>query len=284
MRVSVCVGDYAEIPYCMPGLGICVRSMEELCYVMRENAFLLDVSLMNDELLGWMEKQCGLRELARGLYPVVHKKGSLSVFVVSILNYVGLYDGKVVAEIERVLKQGAGLSNIERRKCQIDYLVKKRKYAAAIRGYDSLIGKWHEQDKQEQAVSGAGCLAAIWHNKGVALAGLMIFPRAAECFLKAYEIEEREDYYLEYLAAKRMELSESEYVSLVAGKTGKYELTLALEKKMEQMNEEWQQRTDYLQLNHFRELRGGEQRQKYYEQCENYSRTLKDSYRRCVAV
>jgi len=148
--------------------------MEELCYVMRENAFLLDVTLLNDGLLDWIDQQCGLKELARALYPVVHKKGSLSVFVVSILNFVGLYDEQTVSEVERVLKMGAGLSGIERKKSQIDYLVKKKKYAAAIRGYDDLITKWQEQDRKEQASSGAECLAAIWHNKGVAMAGLMI--------------------------------------------------------------------------------------------------------------
>lgn len=284
MRVSVCVGNYASTSYCVPGLGINVYCMEELCYVMRENAFLLDVTLMNDGLLDWIDQQCGLKELARALYPVVHKKGSLSVFVVSILNFVGLYDEQTVSEVERVLKMGAGLSGIERKKSQIDYLVKKKKYAAAIRGYDDLITKWQEQDRKEQASSGAECLAAIWHNKGVAMAGLMIYARAAECFQKAYEIEDREDYYLEYLEAKRLELPENEYVAFAADKTRQYGLTLKVEKELEQLAEEWEQQPEYLQLNHFRELRGGEQKQKYYDVCEKYTQTLKDSYRRSVSL
>ena len=279
MRVSVCVGNYASTSYCVPGLGINVYCMEELCYVMRENAFLLDVTLLNDGLLDWIDQQCGLKELARALYPVVHKKGSLSVFVVSILNFVGLYDEQTVSEVERVLKMGAGLSGIERKKSQIDYLVKKKKYAAAIRGYDDLITKW-----KEQASSGAECLAAIWHNKGVAMAGLMIYARAAECFQKAYEIEDREDYYLEYLEAKRLELPENEYVAFAADKTRQYGLTLKVEKELEQLAEEWEQQPEYLQLNHFRELRGGEQKQKYYDVCEKYTQTLKDSYRRSVSL
>jgi len=32
MRVSTCVGNYAEIPYSVPGLEINVYSVEELCY------------------------------------------------------------------------------------------------------------------------------------------------------------------------------------------------------------------------------------------------------------
>ena len=47
MRVSVCVGEYAKTPYCVPELGINVFSMEELCYCMKENVFLLDFSIIN---------------------------------------------------------------------------------------------------------------------------------------------------------------------------------------------------------------------------------------------
>ncbi|MDE5589716.1 MAG: hypothetical protein K2J60_11360, partial [Acetatifactor sp.] len=78
MRVSVCVGNYASTPYCVPGIEINVCCMEELCFVLKENAFLLDFSVMNDELLNWIERECGLKELARALHPMVHKQGSLS--------------------------------------------------------------------------------------------------------------------------------------------------------------------------------------------------------------
>ena len=32
MRISVCVGNYAKKPYCIPGVELNVYSMEELCY------------------------------------------------------------------------------------------------------------------------------------------------------------------------------------------------------------------------------------------------------------
>ena len=47
MRVSVCVGSYATIPYTIEELELSVYSMEELCYCLKENAFLLDVSLFS---------------------------------------------------------------------------------------------------------------------------------------------------------------------------------------------------------------------------------------------
>lgn len=283
MRVSVCVGNYASTPYCVPGIEINVYCMEELCFVLKENAFLLDFSVMNDELLDWIERECGMKELARALHPMVHKQGSLSVFVAAILNFVGLYDGQAVAEAEQVLKQGAGLSSIEKKKSQVDYLVKKKKYTVAVKGYDGLIKMWQENVEEGEVLPAAECLALIWHNKGVALTGLMIYEKAAECFLKAYEMEGRRDFYRDYLAAKRMVLSESEYVSFAAENHEGYELTLELEKDMERLTDEWERQPEYLRLYSHRELRAGGRKQKYYEESERLTQTIKDSYRKSVA-
>ena len=283
MRISVCVGNYGSTPYCVPGLEINVYCMEELCFVLKENAFLLDLSLMNDELLDWIREECGLKELAGALHSLVHRQGSLSAFVAAILRFVGLYDEGVVAEVEQVLKRGAGLSSIEKKKNQVDYLVKKKKYHAAIRGYDRLIEKWQEQSMEGEVLPAPECLALIWHNKGVAFAGLMTYARAADCFLKAYETADRADFYRDYLAAKRMEMTENEYVSFAAGNSGGYELALELEKDMERLLDEWEQQPEYLRLYGLSELKAGDRRQKYYEESEKLSQTLKDSYRRSIA-
>ena len=51
MKASLCVGEYCENAYNVEGLDIRVYSMEELCYCLKENAFLLDLSIMNDKLV-----------------------------------------------------------------------------------------------------------------------------------------------------------------------------------------------------------------------------------------
>lgn len=279
MRISVCVGNYAETPYCIPGLEIDVHCMEELCYCIKENAFLLDLSLLDDGLISWIECQCGLPELAKALHPLVHRQGSLSGFAVMILEYVGFYDRDVIREVEQVLKQGAGLSSIEKRKSQVDYLVRKKKYAEALYGYDQLIKKWEEQKAEEAVMPAVSCLAAILHNKGIAYAGLMYYDMAAKFFRLAYEKDNRDEYYIDYLAAKRMMLSESEYVVFAAEQPENYRFTLELEKKMERLSEEWEQQPEYLRLYNRRELRAGGDGKKYYEENERLTQLLKSGYR-----
>ena len=239
---------------------------------------MLDLSLLNDGLLNWIEQECGLRELAKALHPLVHKKGSLSTFVVTILRYVGLYDEACIGETEQALKRGAGLSGIEKRKRQVDYLVEKKKYQSAIKGYEELLWKWREMEKENVAIPAADCLAALWHNKGVAYTGLMYYEKAAECFKQAYELDHSGDYCMDYLGAKRMLLSEEDYVAFVAGHEEWYPHTLKLEKKLEEAMGEWEQQPEYLRLYNRRELRSRD-RQAYDEEGERLIQALKDGYR-----
>lgn len=283
MRVSVCVGDYAAAPYVMPGLGLSVYCMEELCYALKENAFLLDVSLMNDTLVDWIGDRCGLKDLAHELYHMIHRQGALSSFVIMIMKYVALYEDSVVREVEAVLKKGAGLSNIEKRKAQIDYLVQKKKYVAALRGYDALLTGWKDMEEQAEKTPGKQTYAAILHNKGVAFTGLMLYEQAADSFLQAYQAEPVEEHYMAYLASKRLELSEGEYISFAAELTNSYEASIALEKQMEALGKSFEEQPDYQRILLRREWRQGTDKQKYYNENDSLTQALKGSYRNSVS-
>lgn len=283
MKASLCVGEYCENAYHVEGLELEVHCLEELCYCLKENAFLLDLSLMNDKLVDWIGEACGVKELAKQLYPMVHKQGSLSVFVITILQYVGMYDAEDITQVEQVLKQGAGLSNLEKRKSQIDYMVEKRKYAAAIRGYDLLLETWTNLEKEGKELPAGKVRAAILHNKGVALTGLMLYDKAADQFREAWQTDPDRDHLDAYLAAKRMELTEDAYVAFAAQNPENYTESLELEKRIEQFEREWEQQPEYRQLQLRRQWRTGD-RVKYDSENERLTQALKNSYRTSVSI
>ncbi len=279
MRVSTCVGEYAKTPYVIEELDICVYCMEELCFCLRENAFLLDISLMKDALISWIGKECGLPQLAHMLHPMIHKQGSLSDFVMAIMEYTGLYDGNVLGRMAAVLKQGAGLSNIERRKSQVDYLIEKKKFAAAVKGYDNLLERWQEDEQKGRRVPGSRTYGDIVHNKGVALCGMMRYEEAINCFSQAYEVCREPAYLRAMLLAKRMQVSEGEYVEFTQRYPEAYELSLELEKELEACRELWQQQPEYARLQQRMEYRRSHESQKYYEENEKIIQMIKNRYR-----
>lgn len=282
MRTSISIGDYTTTPYVVSGLEIPVYCAEELCYCIKENAFLLDAGFMSDALIDWIGSKCGLKELAKELKPLVHRQGTLSTFAVMILQYVGLYDMSTIRGVEQVLKKGAGLSSIERRKKQVDYLVEKKKYRSAVRGYEGLLSKWRELEQDNRELPAASVRAAILHNMGAAYAGLMRYGCAAECFMQAYEANGENAHYMAFLAAKRMELKEEEYIAFAAELSDSYESTLQLERMMERLRKEWEQQADCQRLKTRKAMRFGGDKQKYYDENDRLTRALEDSYRECV--
>lgn len=283
MRISVCVGNYAKTPYCIAGPEIQVYCMEELCYCLKENAFLLDLSLMEEALADWIGEECGLKELAKELYSMVRKQGSLSAFVTLILEYTGLFDSETIRGVAKVLKEGSGLSSIEKRKKQVDYLLQRKKYPAAVSRYNQLLSKWQEESDRGCEMPGGRVMAAILHNKGVALTGLMEYTAAAECFRKAYEIDRDGEEYQSYLAAKRMELSEEDYLIFVAEQPDSYEFSLRLEKEIERMTEEFGETEAGRRLAELAQWRAGGDKQRYYEELERITHAMKECYRSSVA-
>lgn len=278
--VMVCVGDYAEEPYVLPKLGLRIYCMEELCYCFKENAFLLDTSIMNDELLDFIRKDCQLPGLAQTLYPLVHQKGSLSGFVSQILAYVGLYDQETMRQVEDTLRAGSGLSDYEKQKLQADRLVEQKRYEEALKGYDWLLGQIRENQEMEVPAL-QELTAGILHNKGVVHARQMLYGQAAEMLYQAWKLSgKREDYFLDYLAAQRMQLPERDYVALVAEYPHWYQASLRVEQAVESTDQAWRDTPEYKRLMYLRSRRSEGDISEYCEESDRILQALKNDYRR----
>lgn len=272
MKAIACLGNYAKVPYYFEKLDIRVFCMEELCYCLKENAFLLGNEIMHDTLLKFISNECDVPQLARELYPLVHKKGNLSTFVAMILEYVGFYDPEEIKEVENTLKQGASLSDYEKQKIQIDYMVEKKKYASALEEYERLY-----QAMPKDARSGA-----VLHNMGVVYANMMMYEKAAEVFQKAYQLTGSDASFVAYLGARRFELTDREYVNFAAELTEQYANEMELEKILERVNEVWENSPEYQGIINMKEWREEGLLSKYEEESSLILDSLKEDYRSCV--
>ncbi len=273
-RVLLCVGKRAGEPYFFDKTRQYLYSVEELCYVLGENAYILDEEIMDKKLVRWIDEQCGLSDLSRDLSSLISKKASVSAFAGTIFDYVGYYSKEKSMQMETILKNGKNLTIYERRKTKADYLAQRRKYALAIREYDSLM---KELDGKDPVL-----LAKIHHNKAVAQTGLFAYEYASEEFYRAYEMNSSEEDYMAYLAAKRLSMKEQDYIRFIAENSEGYAASLLLEKKMNRIKE------------HFQESQGGEymdvllqhkengNKNLYYREVEKLIRELKAEYRECV--
>ena len=63
-RPILCIGSYAENPYHIEKIGRNVYCIEELCYCIVKNAFLLDEESFGSSLFDWIEEECSLVKLS----------------------------------------------------------------------------------------------------------------------------------------------------------------------------------------------------------------------------
>ena len=270
-RVLFCAGSYASVPYYFENLGLRVYSAEELCYVLKENAFLFDKELLDRKLVRWIEDGLKLPELAAMLYPLLHRKDAVAAFADTILRYVQFYKEEEILETAEIFKVGANLNAYEKLKNRVDHMVENGRYALALSEYDALLEQIPEGEKQ--------LTANLLHNKGVALCGLFLFDEAAALFLQAEELFPDRENMIAYLSAKRMAMEETDYIAFAAGYPDSYEEMLEVEKRMEQLGASFALSEQKRRLDSCLEKKRLGDVAAYYEEIDDRVQELKSQYR-----
>lgn len=231
MSIRLCLGEYAKKGYEPEHMGILVYSVEELCFFLGENACLLEEGLMKEDLADWLEKECILPLLADNLRKALRQKASLKAFVAVILDYTGFFSQKEQERILVAITENSRMTVYEKRKAKVDSLLVKGHYGFAYREYKKLL---EQLPKEEEALKGK-----IYHGCGVCMAKRFYFPLAGDYFEKAYRMTGQLESLRQYLWAKRLSLSEREYMEFIKEHDEVYEDCLLLEERLEELKENW---------------------------------------------
>ncbi len=273
--VVLCIGKRAEIPYCVPVTGMNIYSVEELCYFFGENAFLLDDGIVNKQLVEWLESQCDLYELAELLYPLCKEGGTVENFVRTIVEYIGYFTPEEEQQVLGAVSDCAGRSVGERKKTRADYYLDNGKYELAIKEYELLL-----KDRE-------GCIATsfeggIYYGMGLAFAKMFLFEQADYYLEKAYEVLDGEKVAFQMLAAKRLYLSDQDYICYVADHPELFQISQDLEVRLNEAEKMWQVSEKKKQLDDLKECKYIGEAQLYYEEIERMTNRLKENFRKCL--
>ncbi len=274
-RVLLCTGKYADRPYHFDNVCVNVYCVEELCYLFASNPFMIDQGIMNKELPQWIDNECGLSELSRQLLNLLNKGSQPSVFVSTIMNYVNYCSPEDMEKINEVLLGNAGLNEYERKKKQADFLLKNRKYGLAIEEYEELCRRLPDTE--------SGLKPSVYHNMGVAYAGVFIFEMAARYFKRAYDMTGDENSGIQFLASQRLYLHEDAYIAFIAEHGEYYNLSLQVEKRLKAAREEFEASEENRMLTALKIYKEEGNVASYYEEIDKIISRQKDEYRELVS-
>lgn len=273
-RTLLCTGKYAEKPYHFENICVNVYCIEELCYLLSANPFIIDAGIMDRKLAEWIDTECGLSELGHQLLNLLHKGIQPGIFVDAILDYVN-YNTKAERErIQEALQGSAGLTELERAKKQGDYLVKNRKYQLAITEYDKILMQLPEAETELRA--------SVYHNMGAAYGNLFQFESAAKYFKRAYEQNGQEESCIRYLIAQRELMSEGEYIAFLAENAKYYEASLKVERLLQQTKAQFEATRENRMLSALKIYKDEGNAASYYEEMDRIISRLKENYRESV--
>ena len=196
----LCHSKRAKRPYEISRVHMRIYTIEELCYYLCNNLYLIDYTIMNRRLCDWLEDELGLAKMAE--------------------------------DLRRDLEQLKNQRDVERAKYKADSLMKSGEYESAILVYQSILSQdWDESVNKKFYGKIYGCL-------GSAYGYLFLYKEAALMFKEAYSICEEEDMLKAYIYCCYRGLPEKDYVKMLSGNSMFLSMSAKIKAEMEEAKKE----------------------------------------------
>lgn len=188
-----------------------IYTIEELCYYICNNLYLIDYTIMNTQLCDWLEQELELGGLAERLRSEITQNCSVEQFVLTILKDSTIYAQADINKIQSLLERLQNQNEVEREKFKADNLLKSGEYASAILVYQSIVNKeW--DDSLEKLFYGR-----VYACLGTAYGKLFLYEEAAKMYEEAYRICEEPQMLKAYIYSCFRGLPEEKFVKMMSG-------------------------------------------------------------------
>lgn len=191
----LCQTKKADVPYFIENISTNIYSLEELCYYLYHNLYLIDQTIINEGLCSWISKELNLPELAAKLRPNLGKFASAEDILYPIFKEINYLSYEELRDLTTELLKLDAQDSAVRDKRKGDSLVENGMYVNAIRVYQKLLEREHLDQVKE------GLTRSVYHNLGCAYSYLFQMEKALDYFWKAYECSNSPEDLTTYLLA-----------------------------------------------------------------------------------
>lgn len=252
-------------------------SIEELCFLLSENAYVLDSDLMDISLCNFIDKQLKMKELAGKLKKLVDEEKSVGEFVTTILTETGYLSDEEIAEVKQVLLDNAMLGFARKHKARGDNLLKSRKYTLAIDEYQFILSNIDKAEETE-------LYSAVLHNIGTAYAHMFLFRKAAYYYREASDLSDNEESKMAYLMATRLTMHKDQYDKMLLRYGYDEEFLKKIDKRMSESRYNATHSTYREDVDHLKELKEAGKITEYYDATYEILGSWKQEYRRNMTI
>ena len=139
MSCDLCQIPVAKHPYYIESISANIYSIEELCFYLYENIYLVDHTIMNERLLDWVRDELGLKRLYRQMYEQLEKKAGIGDFILPIFREIGYLSHEEFRSLQEQISRLEVQQADMRQKLKGDYLVHCKMYGNALAEYQQIL-------------------------------------------------------------------------------------------------------------------------------------------------
>lgn len=263
----------AKVPFTLPQTDKKIYSIEELCYYLYNNSYMITYEFFTKELADFIENDLGLSPLAQKIKRGIDYKENLVSMIMYIMDSCSYYNSEEKAVFTKTLESISQKSPAERVKARADMLLANKKYISAIAAYSIIIEK-KEISKAEDYYSD------IINNIGIAYVKMFEYEEAIRYFKMAYNTHKKEDYLDNLICAAILNDDENCTSEIIAefaldeDTVEKYHRVIEYQTKQIAKSKRYRMVLDKVSLD------GGKSVELYNRQVKELLDGLKDEYRR----
>ena len=204
-KLILCSGARTKRPYSFPSGGVRLYSMEELCYFLFENIYLIDEELFSETLIDWIQTELKLPERAAKLRQMKKIHADAKTMVTIILCSADYYTEYEIKSYLKELDRIAGMPKLKRNCIKADNYLRQQQYKEAELEYEKILNCG---DISELSLEDYG---DILHNLAITKLHTSGFRTAASLFEQAYIRNHKEETLRQTMYALKLMTDEELY-------------------------------------------------------------------------
>ena len=275
-KLIQCSSPLALTPYHFRLTDTNVYSMEEVCYYIWHNIYMIQEEVFDREFVMWIEKELHMEETSHKLACLIQDHKNLKDIVVTICCSCDYYDEEEINALIRLMDEIEQMPVYARKKHKGDTYLACHSYEKALEEYEKVF----ESDEILHAEKEA--YGSIFHNMGVAYSNLAEFRKAAEYFLKAYEQNQKDASLSQGLFALRLSKDVEGYKKALVDFDVSPEKQLQWEKEYTQVISQSGQCREALKIEKLRNVMKSGNVAEYYDKVHKYVLDWKNEYRKQI--
>lgn len=202
-KFILCSGKRAKEPYYVNVTDTVLYTIEELCYFLYQNIYLVADDFFDDALIQWIREQTGKFELAQKLQGLNANGNSLKDKVICVLCSADYYSEREMKELLAIMNKMEGLPLIKRRKIRADIFVKYGRYLHAAEEYEAIL------KSKDASILTTKEYGNLLHNYAIVLLNLGALVEAEEKLKEAYQANQDMETLKSYVFVMKMRNSSS---------------------------------------------------------------------------